>query len=169
MDRKWTIIAVVSAAVVSLAIACVSASPWTSNTPLYTYRMEQASSKMSFLPTQMSDFSYTAEKGHNLNYVCSGYCGAEPLDITSGRTCEGTCIEPTCENTCPSTCANTCGATCGSTCGFTCDTCASTCDTCDETCDGGPTCYSTCGLCTIIGPTCGPTACNLITCIPCTC
>ena len=169
MNKKWVVTAVISVTAVSLVIACAAARPWTSATPLYTVRMEQASSEMNFLPTEVNRFIYTTEKGFNLNYICSGCFSAQPLEVTSGRTCEGTCIEPTCDNTCPSTCASTCGATCGDTCGFTCDTCASTCDTCDETCDGGPTCYNTCGLCTIIGPTCEPTYCYIETCIPCTC
>ncbi len=157
-------VAVISVVVVSFAIACVSASPWASTTPLYAIRMEQASSKMSFLPTAVNSFTYTTEKGCTLTHDSSGCCGGTLLEITSGRTCEGTCIEPTCENTCPNTCSgSTCGSTCPNTCGATCDTCSSTCDTCDETCGAGSTCTYTCG----ISPTCGGFTC-IISCIyPC--
>ncbi|MBU7026897.1 MAG: hypothetical protein HXS48_08140 [Theionarchaea archaeon] len=56
MNRKKVSIAVVSMAVAFLAVTCVTASPRTSNTPLYTFRMEQASSEMNFLPTAVRVF-----------------------------------------------------------------------------------------------------------------
>jgi hypothetical protein len=142
--KKKMLIAVISIAIVSLAITTVTASLSTSNTPLYTFRMEQSSSKMNFLPTEMNTFTYTTENGYGLNYDILGCCGAEPLIMTYQYTCE---FYPTCEtcNTC-STCStcSTCGGwtcdptgcqiTCGSSCGGTCSTCEETCErTCGET------------------------------------
>lgn len=60
------VIAVISVAIASLVITYVAASTGTSYTPLYTFRMEQASSKMNFLPTEVNEFIYGAEKGHTL-------------------------------------------------------------------------------------------------------
>jgi hypothetical protein len=58
--NKKLLIAAAGAAIALLAVT-VTASPWSSNTPLYTYRMEQVSSKMNFLPTEQSIFAYTTE------------------------------------------------------------------------------------------------------------
>lgn len=163
MDRKKMVTAVVTASVVSLAVAYVAASPWALDTPLYTYRMEQISSKMSFLPTEMNSFIYMTEKGCDLNYDSSGCCGAQPFEVTEGITCEGTCVEPTCPRTCRYTCDDpTCQNTCPNTCGSTCDTCYQTCDTCEQTCAGWITCGVTCEFtciscvtCLTCGPQCG--------------
>lgn len=117
MDKK-TVIAVGVA--IMVAAAGVSAASWT-KTPLYTYRMEQASNTMHFLPTKMNTFSYTAEKGYTLTHSAGTNSLISP---------QWTVIE-----TCPNTCVNTCG-----TCALTCETC----DTCGETIYGTPTCKYTC-------------------------
>jgi hypothetical protein len=123
MDRKMICLVVVSTVVVSLA-ACVSGSS-SRNTPLYTLRMEQASSEMNFLPTGVNSFTYAAEKGYTI--TCNaGVCG-HALHIES--TSEPTCILPTCDFTCQYTCAQT---SCQTTC-YTClETCPKTCQTCTE-------------------------------------
>lgn len=144
MDRKKTLVALISISLAFFAIAAVNAR-LPLNTPLYTIRMEQASSQMNFLPTEMNIFTYTTEKGFELNYDVSGsFCNVDPLG-TGKWTCYdstcGTCDLPSCEggNTCELTCPATCVATCGSSCGGTCwPTCEWTCNqwTCDgSTCD----------------------------------
>jgi len=163
MNRKWMSIAVISAVVTLLAVTCVTATSW-SRTPLYTLRMEQQSSQMNFLPTEMNTFTYVTEKGCNLNCsIVGGCCGVIPLSTSPASTCNPSCFE-TCDQTCPWTCFDTCESTCD---GFTCDetSCQPTCSTCDQptcpdtcwvTCDG-PTCPGTCGpTCdeTCIGHTC---------------
>ena len=138
-----------------LLVASAATASSLPNTPLYTVRMEQASSKMNFLQTNMNGFTYTAENGCIVNYNAAGYCGA-PLEITVGKTCDGTCVgEETCPYTCYSTCPSTCdGYTCDDTsCQATCNTCTHTCgtcapeDTCINTCFGGYTCFVTCLIC----------------------
>ncbi|MBU7025511.1 MAG: hypothetical protein HXS48_01115 [Theionarchaea archaeon] len=132
MDRKMMVIAAISVAVASLAITAVTASPWASDTPLYTFRMEQASSKMNFLPTEMNQFTYTAENGYTLDYEVVGYCSdVKPLDTGVWTCYYSTCGGPTCWLTCPASCYGTCNdPTCGSTC-VTCPwTCGGSCDTC---------------------------------------
>lgn len=86
-----------SLAVAFFAIAFVTASPRVSNTPLYTLRIERASSEMDFLPTKMNTFAYTTEKGCELNFeIGGGYQGdATPLS-TWYFTCEPTCGYWTC-------------------------------------------------------------------------
>lgn len=141
MDRKKMVIAVISASLALLAAACVTASSQTKNTPLYTVRMEQASSKMNYLPTVMNSFTYTAEKGYELDYDVLGCCDAKLFDVPTASTCEGgTCGEETCLYTCwetCSTCYGTCPVTCPNTCENTCEglTCEGTCypDTCPWT------------------------------------
>lgn len=152
MDRKQKLmsLAVVSAALVLLAVTAVTANPRTAfNTPLYTYRMEQASSNNKFLSTSASNFAYSAEKGYALDYSnfleCSGGGDVQPLKPLTCMTCdEEICVGPTiCNGTC-STCQgqSTCCYTCGNTCVSTCHTCVSTCSqTCVYTCS---TCVSTC-------------------------
>ena len=133
MNKKLLIAA--GAAIALLAVT-VTASPWSSNTPLYTYRMEQVSSKMNFLPTEQSIFAYTTEKGCTVDYTVLGSGHIQPAEKLTTRTCEG----ETCEDTCPNTCS---GATCPNTCDqYTCEVCVtlSTCVTCD-----GPTCAPPCG------------------------
>ncbi|MBU7025726.1 MAG: hypothetical protein HXS48_02200 [Theionarchaea archaeon] len=167
MDRKraW-MAAAISVFLVLLAVTTVVATSWgTSHTPLYIFRMEQVSSEMNFLPTEVNTFTYMAEKGYTLPWErVRGCFSAQPLG-TCPATCSGTCstckmTEECCLTsppgiTCPSTCSNTCWSTCPVTCYSTCNyTCASTCDTCyltnhccltsppGITCPG--TCDSTC-------------------------
>lgn len=142
MNRRKILVAVVSVCAVLVANTVIASSQ-ISNTPLFTFRMEQASNRMNFLPTAVNGFTYTTENGCTLNNAV-GHSG-EPLEVTVGKTCEGTCVEPTCPNTCLHTCAGnpTCSNTCPNTCGSTCDTCEQTCDTCDDTCVG-VTCPGTC-------------------------
>jgi len=104
VDRKQMSIVVISVSFVLLAATCVTASPWTRNTPLYTFRMEQASSKMNFLPTAVNGFIYTTEKGHDLGHnaaECCGCGGAQPLAPYTCATCnEEMCEVPTICGTC---------------------------------------------------------------------
>jgi hypothetical protein len=141
--NKKLLIAAAGAAIALLAVT-VTASPWSSNTPLYTYRMEQVSSKMNFLPTEQSIFAYTTEKGCTLDYTVLGSGHIQPAEKLTTRTCEGETCSSTCPNTCVDTCPNTCsGATCPNTCDqYTCEVCVtiSTCVTC-----GGGTCDPPCG------------------------
>lgn len=133
MDRNQKMsVVVVSIAVTLLAVTAVTAHSWTS-TPLYVYRMEQQSSKMHFLATEVNGFTYTAEKGYELNYDAEVCCNGEnPLDFTD-QTCGTVCMS--CNYSCPLTCI---------TCMSTCETCNSTCSTCKETCG---TCWYTCNTC----------------------
>ncbi len=133
MDKK-----IVTAGIaLALCVAtCITASSQTT-TPLYTYRMEQVSSKMNFLPTERTTFTYTTEKGSALNCDVSP-CGDKTPLSTLWQTCA-----PTCLTVCPDTCdtCDTCVtfqgiATCASckpTCQLTCDTCPWT---CEDTCAG---------------------------------
>ena len=110
MNRK--IVAFIAGiALVSVAITAVTASSWV-NTPLYTVRMEQVSNNMHFLPTEVNDFTYTAENGCNVTYDVSAYCDANASGIdvqtySGGDTCW-------LYYTCPFTCINniTCYWTC---------------------------------------------------------
>jgi hypothetical protein len=169
MDRKKMLVVALSVAGLFLACAVTARSPPTS-TPLYTIRMEQASSEMNFLPTAVSTFTYTTEKGYDLPYA--GCCGVPPssasetyedcttIEITCWscwNTCLNTCPNTcrTCPQTCPNTCTNTCPNTCTNTCPNTCwNTCPNTCwDTCWNTCEytcEGPECTTieiTCWTC----------------------
>jgi hypothetical protein len=153
-----------------LAAACVSASPSEHTTPLYTVRMEQASSEMNFLPTAVNGFTYNTRKGFTVNHEGSACCSAQLLSTGSVDTCYGysTCDGSyTCWQTCygythggatclPSYCAWTCTPeTCSPTyCSFTCvfiDTCMGTCSS---------TCPSTCQTCLGQGYTCDVTSCQ---------
>ena len=148
MDGKQKLlIGAVGVALGLLLVACVTASSCRSGTPLFTFRMEQASNKMNFLPTAVNGFVYSTEKGYTVHYSAAGYGDAQPLKPpTEVPTCPYTCDDDTCEETCPYTCWSTCPSTCESTCPNTCDgpTCWSSCrsrcpptqvDTCWETCD----------------------------------
>lgn len=139
MDVKMkSAVAIISIALVLCVATLVAASSRTQNTPLYTYRMEQASSEMNFYPIERNLFIYTTEKGYKFGYSFSGrVCGyIRPF----GETGEPETCDPLCEDTSQSTCWDTCG---------TCDyTCSATCDgpTCEGTCDE-PTCGNTCTTC----------------------
>lgn len=156
MKRKTKMsVAVLSTVIALLAITAVTTGSQVSlNTPLYVFRMEQASSEMNFLSTERNNIAYTIENGSTLNYsISEEYCSAKSspaICLTDQHICSvdvGTCAMVTCASTCPNTCWSTCSDTCENTCG---NTCWSTCsDTCGNTC--GNTCPSTCWL------TCGET------------
>jgi hypothetical protein len=116
MDRKRVLPVVITAALLSLMVTIVTASSSISYTPLYSLRMEQASSEKNFLPTSINNFTYAAENGYTLNYDISEGCyGITPLIVTWQPTCEfyNTC--ETCSgglNTCPNTCWDTCWVSC---------------------------------------------------------
>jgi hypothetical protein len=163
MDRKQIlIIAVVSGTLILLAATVAAAWTPTQSTPLYTYRMEQSSSHMNFLPTERNVFTYNTEKGCMLNPIPEKYCGNVTPDAD---TSIGTCFGHTCLISCA---GYTCG---GSTCSVSCDnwtcyggTCYVSCDvftchapnTCQNTCPY--TCWNTCSTC--YGWTCSPTGCQ---------
>ncbi len=148
--QKWISLAVVCVATVAAIAVVTASSPMSMNTPLYTLRMEKASSKMNFLPKTAEIYSYDAKNGHNLTYkdnyafydekLLSTYRCDTWCTCMVGETCEWTCDYTcyTCVNTCWNTCVNTCH-----TCVETCSTCVSTCsETCVDTCS---TCVETCG------------------------
>jgi hypothetical protein len=149
--RKEQIFALsVSLVAAFAAIAALSAHSLTENTPLFVFRMEQASNSMDFLPLEMSSFDYNTVQGFTLDQCCAG--GLMPLftlgntcvsgcteDATCSYTCTATCWNTCDDNTCPSSCSGTCSSTCGSSCGGTCGTCGST---CGGTCGGS--CIETC-------------------------
>ena len=119
--NKLVSIGVIGIVIVSLAVA-VTATSLGSNTPLYTVRMEQASSKMNFLPTEMNEFTYTAEKGYTIDYDLQADYDYSVLPL-GGPTCQHTCPY-TCSLTCPNgICQDkTCGhPICQPTCGYTCE------------------------------------------------
>lgn len=106
-----------------VAVYTTAATLTESDTPLYTVRMEQISSKMKFFPTEMNNFIYTAKGVCALNCDVLGCSSSEPLSLTEftcdlacptehdtcdGRTCDGTCWEPTCQIECAWTWAPTC-------------------------------------------------------------
>jgi len=105
--KKRALTALIGAAVISLVITSVAASPKISgNTPLYAFRMEQASSEMSFLPKEKTTFVYTTERGYTLNYDTAEACnvwGNVKAIYTGKYTCYLTCPY-TCWYTCPNTC-----------------------------------------------------------------
>lgn len=127
-------IAVVSVVVVSCVVPFAAANSLLTNTPLYTYRMEQASSRMNFLPIEKNSFTYAADGGYILNHEVLRCCGGVSPLMTEGSTCNPTCDEKTC---------------------ITCLTCAS-CFLCEtsETCDTCSTCNPTCSSATCSGPWC---------------
>ncbi|MBU7046644.1 MAG: hypothetical protein HXS54_09430 [Theionarchaea archaeon] len=145
MNKKM-LAALMGIAAASCVVAVTTASSLAANSPLFSIRMEQASSEKNFLPREMIRFTYSTEKGFTLTAECEGCGGVSLLDLKSQRDTE---CDETCFNTCPPTC-DTCGSTCDGTCPYTCDdpTCPSTCSetcpsTCDYTCDD-PTCAYTC-------------------------
>ncbi|MBU7022559.1 MAG: hypothetical protein HXS40_00200 [Theionarchaea archaeon] len=165
MEKKMLSIAAMGIVVALFAVMFATASSLMAGTPLFTLRMEQASSKMSFLPTVMNGFTYNTENGYTLNRCAVGYCGVglRGTDATCHPSCD------TCAATCPDTCYNTCPDTCNSTCPVTCPaTCYSTCPyTCDDpvTCQGEHTCEETCGYTCPF--TCGGTCFGETECYPC--
>lgn len=137
---KKVLLTMISTVLLSLAVT-FAATISLSDTPLYTYRMEQASSEMGFLPAKMNEFTYNTEKGFELVFIVAGCCDVEPCGDTWYWTCStSTCYRSTCGGV---TCWNSCeGHTCQSVCGTCYQSCGGTCDTCGEspwTCT-----YSTC-------------------------
>lgn len=152
MDRmqKWeliTALTMIGIVLVPFAVPCVSASSGKPDAPLYTLRMEQASSGMNFLPTQVNNFVYTAEKGYTVNYDAAGCCNVVRGLFSVPLTCEDDCIGIY-GFTLISTCSETCSAceywivfrTCYGSCRY--DTCRArdfTCFICPNT-EGPWTC-----------------------------
>jgi len=168
MNRRKMVIAEVNVVIVVLTVAFVASGSLAANTPLYTVRMEQASSKMNFLPTERSNFVYTTEEGCNLNCNAVGCCNGAKL-LGTDYTCYltipcVTCNGGTCSYTCPYTCGNTCDdPTCPDTCPYTCDD-----YTCNEPTCVGDTCEDpTCGTCVPGGPTCVYNTCTPTRCARC--
>jgi len=116
MKRKH-FLAAVSVALV-LAATVVTAGSQATTTPLYTIRMEQASSTMHFLPTPVTDFTYTTENTCTLHYAVVIEGTLQDV-IDTNSTCSGWTCFSTCFNTCPYTC-HTCPNTCQYTCQITC-------------------------------------------------
>jgi hypothetical protein len=54
---------------------------------LYTYRMEQASSSMNYLPTEMNEILYTAKRGYKLNYELEAEKSSNPEFETLDPDC----------------------------------------------------------------------------------
>lgn len=91
--QKLSIAAVI---VLVSVITAVTAASSILNTPLFMYRMEQASSEMNFLPTAMNTFIYTTEKGCTLQYNDFGeYCGDITPEAFTWLTCTKTCYGST--------------------------------------------------------------------------
>ena len=148
MDRNRVSVVVMSIVIVGLAVTAVFARSWTTTTPLYTYRMEQASDKMHFLPTEINEITYNTEKGYTLTFETVKTAEDIPLDTWQTPW---TCIYSTCEYTCKTcdapTCPDTCPATCN-TCAYTCACTVSCGPTCQDSCDYGRcprTYWETCG------------------------
>lgn len=143
--KKRALTALIGVAVISLVITSVAASPKISgNTPLYAFRMEQASSEMSFLPKEKTTFVYTTERGYTLNYDTAEACNVwgsnyrvQDFPQMVLDTAHATCFSHTCLHTCwESTCQHSCHGTCRFTCWNTCiPTCYGTCVlTCQQSC-----------------------------------
>ncbi|MBU6998901.1 MAG: hypothetical protein HXS41_09050 [Theionarchaea archaeon] len=132
MEKKSVVILALVSAIALFVATAVSASSLTGS-PLFNLRMEQQSSKMNFLPTEINGFTYTSESTYSLALEFSQCCAVVPLgpEPTNHQVpCEWTV------QTCPLTCLSTCPETC-----YTCNTClVETCPyTCSFTC-GGSTC-----------------------------
>ena len=110
MGKK--VLAVTCIVAVSLAASATAYSPYQSDTPLYTVRMEQACSRMHFLPAAVNEITYTTTKGYTLDYHIPEMEGndtdAHPIhwDSYGFSICH--------------TCWLSCGGSCGYTCGYTC-------------------------------------------------
>lgn len=96
MNRKIMMF-ITGLAIASITVtAAVTAYSPVSHTPLYTARMEQQSSGMHFLPTEMNDLTYTSEPGFELNFEATAING-EDSDLASGHaSCIWTCVWSTC-------------------------------------------------------------------------
>lgn len=145
MERNLQLLAI-GIVVILAATTFVTASSSTFNAPLYTYRMEQASNRMSFLCTEMNGFTFEAREGFMLDYNVKGVFPAKPLGTldTCFETCPQSCLFTSCPEThvqltclvsCMLTCIGTEEITCyGYSCDYTCNgyTCIAT--SCQETC-----------------------------------
>lgn len=153
MKRMHLVLLVGSIAIIGASITVATASTSVA-TPLFTFRMQQASSSMKFLPTTASGFIYNTASGYTLDYTCSGaICGNRILATQPINTCSPDCTQQgdTCSSTCPDTCYSTCsGSTCSPTCPNTCP------NTCPYTCDD-PTCPASCYGCQTHSPSCSRT------------
>lgn len=180
MIKRNYLIVLITVTIIFFAITCITATSYmkSNETPLYILRMEQASSKMSFLPTVVSEFTYSTEKGYVLKCGPIRACEEDFIESTEApcdtRETDGLCTyyEITCGSSCE-TCETcyTCEPSCGGSCEPTCSTCPPTCPytcpaTCPVTCDGytcdQTSCQNTCSTCegsTCIGPTCEETTC----------
>ncbi|MBU6997570.1 MAG: hypothetical protein HXS41_08590 [Theionarchaea archaeon] len=163
IDKKQKLgIVVILAVLVFSTVTFTAADFSTFFTPLYTVRMEQASSKMNFLSTPVNEFTYSTEGGQTFGYhitgrTCACWGDQTPQLPLTCNTCDdyyceepthcGTCV--TCYSTCQDTCPNTC-STCSTCSGSTCE--PATCPWtqwpyCAETLSW-PTCYwATCYWC----------------------
>jgi len=116
MDRNRVVVAA-TAITIFFAIACTTASNWTSHSPLYTFRMEQASNRMNFFPAERNDFVYTTGEGYELNcdvtlisgespqiesvVICTFNCPTEAATCADPTECFiNTCKETQCDRTC---------------------------------------------------------------------
>ena len=116
MDTRIVIIT----SIVAVFLAVVTASPGVqSKTPLYTIRMEQASSNMHFLPTEVNEITYTTTQGYTLTCDIPTWKSnsTEPGStywVTHDCTCWGT-MHCTCWLTVDCTCWHTLNCTCWDT------------------------------------------------------
>jgi hypothetical protein len=92
MNRKLLMF-IIGIAFVSITVtAAVTAYSPLSHTPLYTVRMEQQSSGMHFLPTEMNSPTYTSEPGFDLDFEATAING-EDSELASGHaSCIWTCV-----------------------------------------------------------------------------
>jgi len=98
MNRNLRISAVVIGMAVLIFLASAAmASQQVTDTPLYTYRIEQASSKMNFLVTERNVYSYTTESGYELNYGTIrgwGFICRIDDETSKGKVCQDFDINP---------------------------------------------------------------------------
>jgi hypothetical protein len=78
MERKKLMVVALVAATALIIATTVSASSF-AGSPLFSLRMEQQSSKMNFLPTEIKGFTYAAESKSCLTLDMSLCCNAVPL------------------------------------------------------------------------------------------
>ncbi|MBU7028275.1 MAG: hypothetical protein HXS48_15190 [Theionarchaea archaeon] len=92
MNRSLRIsVVVIGMAVLTVLASVAMASQQVTDTPLYTYRIEQASSKMNFLVTERNVYSYTAESGYELNYGTIrgwGFICRIDDETSNGKVCQ---------------------------------------------------------------------------------
>jgi len=100
MNRNLRIsVVVIGMAVLTFLASVAMASQQVTDTPLYAYRIEQASSKMNFLVTKRNVYSYTAESGYELNYGTIkgwGFICRIDDETSKGKVCQNFDINPLC-------------------------------------------------------------------------